>query len=568
MNKKTILTAAVMAACLQTNAQTLGTDFKGSNNANPISASVFCADPTAIDYMGRLYVYGSNDHQQFKANNKKGDNGYGAIKSLVVFSTDDMVNWTFHGTIDVGKVCTWAGQSWAPSAVWRTTSAGKDEFFIYFANGGGSVGVMKSKTSSPLGPFSSPLSGAMITGSTPGVSPCNWVFDPGVVIDSTGTAWIGFGGGDPNNQGNDLQPNNARFAKLKPSMVGIDGKAVKIPAPYHFEDSELNIMDGKFVYTYCSSWRGRNNWSQYQKEQNISVSAPGSCTMCYMVSDNPMDPNSWKYKGDFGPHPGTSPNNHSHLHKFQGNYYHIYHSGALLQGMKNANAVDGSASGYRSICVNKATVNETTQKISKVTLNNTGVTAVKNLNPYELQQAETMATCGGIAYEDFSNITKNTSVSSLGNDASRELQVKMAAGSWTQLRKVDFGTEGAVSFTLRAKGKGTMEIRLGTKTAQPAATIEFSSTVFEEQTFELDPSLFTGVKTVYFVCTAVNGNFYWDNWKFSDTLPDAVAAPTVSTSKAPDATFRLDGSVVNGNTQPRGLIIERKAGQSRKRIVK
>ena len=568
MCKKFFLTAAaLMAVCAQVGAQTLATDYKGVSNANPISASVFCADPTAIDYKGRLYVYGSNDHQQFKANSKKGDNGYGAIKSLVVFSTDDMVNWTFHGTIDVGKVCSWAGQSWAPSAVWRTTSSGNDEFFVYFANGGGSVGVMKS-TVSPVGPFKSPLSSPMITGSTAGVSPCNWVFDPGVVIDSTGTAWIGFGGGDPNNQGSDLQPNNARFAKLKPSMVGIDGKAVKIPAPYHFEASELNIMDGKFVYTYCSSWRGRNNWSQYQKEQNISVSAPGSCTMCYMVSDNPMDPDSWKYKGDFGPHPGTSPNNHSHLHKFQGNYYHIYHSGALLQGMKNANAVDGSASGYRSICVNKATVNETTQKINKVTLNNTGVPAVKNLNPYELQEAETMATCGGIAYEDFSNITKNTSLSSLGNDASRPMQVKMAAGSWTQLRKVDFGTEGAVSLTLRAKGKGTMEIRLGTKTAQPAATIQFSSSIFEEQTFELDPSLFTGVKTVYFVCTAIDGTFYWDNWQFSNTLPDAVTAPTVSVSKAPDATYRLDGSTVNGSAQRRGLIIERKAGQSRKRIVR
>ena len=150
MKKKIFLAAALTAACIQTNAQTLGTDYKGASNANPISASVFCADPTAIDYNGRLYVYGTNDHQQFIINKKSGSNGYGNIKSLVVFSTDDMVNWTFHGTIDVGKVCTWAGQSWAPSAVWRTTAAGNDEFFIYFANGGGSVGVMKS-TVSPVG---------------------------------------------------------------------------------------------------------------------------------------------------------------------------------------------------------------------------------------------------------------------------------------------------------------------------------------------------------------------------------------------------------------------------------
>lgn len=558
MYKKIFATAAIVAASLQANAQTLATEYKSTSNGNPISASVFCADPTAIDYNGRLYVYGSNDHQQFKANNKKGDNGYGAIKSLVVLSTDDMVNWTFHGTIDVGKLCSsWGWQfsnSWAPSAVWRTTAAGKNEFFVYFANGGGSVGVLKS-TVSPVGPFNSPRSNPMITGSTSGVSPCNWVFDPGVVIDSTGTAWIGFGGGDPNNQGSDLQPNNARFAKLQTSMTAISGSAVKIPAPYHFEASELNIMDGKFVYTYCSSWRGRNDWSKYQKEQGISVGAPGACTMCYMVSDNPMDPNSWVYMGDYGPHPGTSPNNHSHLHKFQGNYYHIYHSGALLQGMKNKNAVDGSASGYRSICVNKATVNEKTQKISKVTLNNGGVASIKNLDPYQLQQAETMATCGGIGYDDFTNITKNTSVSSLGNDASRNLQVKMAAGAWTQLRKVDFGSEGAAALMLRAKGTGTIEIRLGNKTAQPAATIDFESSAYKDFTVELDPATFTGVKTMYIVCTSAT-NVYLDAWQFMHDVPDAISTVRVSPQPAEAATYDLTGQRANTRTARRGVYIQ------------
>ena len=139
MKKKFILAAGLMTISMQMGAQTItvANDHKGSSNGNPISASVFCADPTAIEYEGRLYVYGTNDHQQYIKNNKKGSNGYGNIKSLVVFSTDDMVNWTFHGTIDVGKVCTWAGQSWAPSAVWREKENGTKEFFIYFAFGGG-----------------------------------------------------------------------------------------------------------------------------------------------------------------------------------------------------------------------------------------------------------------------------------------------------------------------------------------------------------------------------------------------------------------------------------------------
>ena len=132
MHKRFLLAAAAMVACLHTNAQTEPAKcFKDVNYGNPISGAVFCADPTAIEYEGRLYVYGSNDHQQFIANGKKNKNGYGAIKSLVVLSTDDLVNWTFHGTIDVKKVCSWSGNSWAPSATWRINDQGKPEFFIY-----------------------------------------------------------------------------------------------------------------------------------------------------------------------------------------------------------------------------------------------------------------------------------------------------------------------------------------------------------------------------------------------------------------------------------------------------
>ena len=59
-----------------------------------------------------------------------------------------------------------------------------------------------------------------------------------------------------------------------------------------------------------------------------------------------------------------------------------------------------------------------------------------------------MASCGGVDYEDFTNIKKNTKVSKLGNDASENMQVNMKAGSWINVRSVDFGTTGAGKFTL------------------------------------------------------------------------------------------------------------------------
>ena len=563
MYKKLFMTAAVMAACIQTNAQTLATEFKATSNNNPISPTVYCADPTALDYNGRLYVYGSNDHQQFIKNGKKGENGYGDIKSLVVFSTDDMVNWTFHGTIDVAKLCsTWSTSkwwrafhnSWAPSVMWRTTDDGKDEFFLYFANNSHGVGVLKA--SSPIGPWTSPLRESLIGSDTPGAVTQGANFDPGVVIDDNGTGWITFGGLPPEGT-NPLMPNTARIAKLKPSMTALDGSAIVLPAPYHFEASELNVINGKYVYTYCSNWSNRSDadWNTYKSQHGINVPKPETCTMCYMVTDNPTDPNSWVYKGVYGPHPGSSPNNHSHLHKFQGKYYHIYHNGLLLEGMKNAKATESNASTYRSICVDEVAVDETTQTVSKASLTAKGVSGIKYLNPYDLQQAETMGNCGGVNYEDFTNITKNTSISTLGNDASRNLQVKMKAGAWINQKRVDFGATGADKFTLRAKGTGTLEIRLGAKSLKTVATVHFASTDMKEQTIEVDPTQFKGTKSVFFVVTAAD-NFYVDAWQFTEVGSTGIQNIRHQTSDVRHQTYDLSGRRLSGAQQHHGIIIK------------
>ena len=572
--KKAILLATVfLTACLQIKGQTLATEYKTTSNGNPISPCVFCADPTALEYEGRLYVYGTNDHQQYKVNNKKGSNGYGNIRSLVVFSTDDMVNWTFHGTIDVSKVCTWAGQSWAPSAVWREKEDANgnktNEFYIYFANGGGSVGVMKS-IKSPLGPYSSPLSQAMIRHGLPGVDPCNWLFDPGVVIDENGVGWIAFGGGDPQSTGSKLWPGNSRIAKLKPTMTALDGAAVNLPAPYLFEASELNIINGRFVYTYNTSWSDRNDWTKYEKRNGQP--APSSCSMCYMVTDNPLDPEAWEYRGEYVPNEGSFSaigadygNNHTHLHKFNGEYYLFYHGNVLEKSMKSKGDMDGSASGYRSLCVNKLTVDESTQKLNKISMTKTGVSAIKNLNPYELQQAETMATSGGVSYDDFKN-TKSVSKSSLGNDASENLYVKMAVGSWTQVRKADFGSNGASSFKLRARGTGKLEIRLAGKTAKPSATLEFSSTSFKDFDFELDPAAFKGLKNVFFVFTE-STNVQFDSWQFTEYDPASIETVGTEENITGRKVYDLGGRRLTNGNKHRGIVIEQYTDDHRTKKV-
>ena len=557
------MTAVAVAACLQPNAQTLAPDYKGTSSNNPISACVFCADPTALEYNGRLYVYGSNDHQQFVANGKKGENTYGSIKSIVVFSTDDMVNWTFHGTIDVARLCSsWVtrpwyqgfGVSWAPSVTWRTTDDGKDEFFLYFCNSSHGVGVLKAE--SPLGPWESPNNRLLVHYDTQGANPqgTNANFDPGVVIDDNGVGWLSFGGLGPST----IMPEAARIVKLKPSMTEVDGAAVKIHAPYHFEANELNVIGGKYVYTYCSNWADRvdADWNAYKAEHGISAPKPGVCTMCYMVSDNPTDPNSWVYKGVYGPHPGMGTNNnHSHLQKFQGEYYHIYHAAPLMQKWREAGVIDNDCGIFRSICVNKVSVNESTQNISQVTPNIEGVTAIKNLNPFQWQEAETMASCGGVEYEDFTNITKNTRISRLGNDASANMQVNMKGGAWISQRKVDFGATGAGKFTIRAKGTAKIELRFS-RAGRPVETIEFSSTEMEDQTFEVNASKFKGEKNNFFVAVTEATDFYVDGWQF---VEDGATGIFEIENGTRDNVMRYDlwGRRLPEAQQHRGIVIER-----------
>ena len=563
MYKKLFTTAVLLAGCLSLSAQTIAQEFKGISNGNPISGSVFCADPTALEYNGRLYVYGSNDNQQFIANNKKGENTYGAIKSIVVFSTADMVNWTFHGTIDTKKICNgWKpsqwyegyGVSWAPSVTWRTNpKTGEDEFFLYFCNSSHGVGVLKAN--SPIGPFTSPLNKLMIHYGTPGANPLNTYanFDPGVTIDDNGVGWISFGGLGPS----EIMPNAARIVKLKPSMTEVDGSAVKIHAPYHFEANELNFIGGKFVYTYCSNWADRTDaeWNAYKAEKGISAGKPDKCTMCYMVSDNPTDPDSWVYKGVYGPHPGMGTNNnHSHLQKFKGNYYYIYHGAPMMEKMRSAGVIDNNSGIWRSICVNKATVNESAQTPYRVNPDLKGADAIDSMNPYELQQAETMATCGGIEYEDFTNVTKNVRNSSLGNDASENMQVKMDAGDWIQVRKIDFGTTGASKFLLRAKGTGTLEIRAGIQFAKPSATVNFSSDDMEDHIVELDATKFQGTKNLYFLITSAT-DAYLDAWQFTESGADGIQT-VEHNSAVKRQSYDLTGRAVSSNRQAGGVVIE------------
>ena len=151
---------------------------------NPLISHKFGADAYALVHGGRVYLYMTNDTQVYYpgADGISPTNTYGGINTITVISSDDLVNWVDHGEIAVAGpdgIAPYATQSWAPSVVSKVID-GTERFFLYFANSGGSTGVLVGD--SPLGPWHDARGSLLITSATPGASNGrNWLFDPAVL---------------------------------------------------------------------------------------------------------------------------------------------------------------------------------------------------------------------------------------------------------------------------------------------------------------------------------------------------------------------------------------------------
>lgn len=385
---------------------------------NQISSEIFCADPTAVEYNGRLYVYGTSDQQQYETIGPDGS-GYGNIMSLEVFSTDDMENWLYHGSIDVEEIAPWIGNAWAPSIVSRVESDGLTHFYMYFSNGGLGTGVITA--TDPLGPWTDPLGEPLIDGTRDSDKlPAGTVpFDPGVVIDDQGDAWLAFGGGGITSDGGTADmPGTSFIVKLGDDMISFDSDFVKIPAPYFNEASELNYINGTYVYTYCSSWDVVDEtwWND-----NYDCAVPSVCSMIYMTTKTPLNPDSWEMKGDYFKNPGSSGleacNNHTHLHKYKGQYYIISHA----FGLNNMMGISGD---YRSIYVDTINVDEETVTIEPTGATRAGVSSDINVSAYESNL--------GAELNNTADITLDSS------DPLNPIAISDVAGAWTSVNNVEF----------------------------------------------------------------------------------------------------------------------------------
>jgi hypothetical protein len=299
-----------------------------------------------------------------------------------------MVNWTYHGIIDT-KIAApkGLGVSWAPSIVSRKEADGQTHFYMFFSSSGSGVGLITS--TSPLGPWYDPIGGEFVDYTSTEIGDCPNPFDPGAVIAPDGTAWLAFGAGVAKD-GSDYMPKSQRLCKLSPDMTKPDGEYIKINAPYHFEANELNIIGGQLVYIYNTNWVKRSKWDR------TDVEAPSLCCMSYMKAQNPLDGNSWTYQDNILPNPGDlgmeHSNNHTHLHKYKGVWYMMYHTVYFQYTI-------GVTGGYRSICIDPIDVDEDAVKISRGKMTHEGVAQLSPIDAAKFQPATQASATHNLKYE-------------------------------------------------------------------------------------------------------------------------------------------------------------------------
>ncbi|ASR47593.1 carbohydrate-binding protein [Paenibacillus kribbensis] len=479
-------------------------------NSNPLIDHKLGADPYALVYNGRVYIYMSSDAYVYNSDGTVKDNDFSALNKINVISSADMVNWTDHGAIPVAGynnanngtgIAKWASLSWAPSVAHKNIN-GKDKFFLYFANGASGIGVLTADT--PIGPWKDPLGKALVTQSTAGMSGVTWLFDPAALVDDDGTGYLYVGGGIPNTSdpASIANPKTARVLKLGTDMTSIVGSAVTIDAPYMFEDSGIHKYNGKYYYSYCINFSGTHPSSYPAGE------------IGYMVSNSPMGP--FTYKGHFLKNPstffGVGGNNHHAVFNFNNQWYVVYHAQTVSK------AVLGAGKGYRSPHINKL-VHNADGTIQEVQGNMAGISQLANLNPYNRTEAETIGWNAGITTEvsqATGGPTNNLDVTNIHN------------GDWIAVGNADFGSGGAKTFKANVASNvgGKIEIRLDSATGALVGTLDVSSTGGTQTWKEVETTVSnaTGVHKVFLVFTGTGTKnlFNIDYWQFTPNTAGAT----------------------------------------------
>lgn len=431
---------------------------------NPVIQTVYTADPAPLVHNDTLFLY--TGHDEDSATQK----GF-IMDDYWCFSTTDMVNWTHHGSVFSTPSLGWAAKHNANAA---QVAYRNGKFYYYISpwsalrDGGDCIAVGTADT--PYGPFKDALGKPLISPGQTTYSKHPWEdIDPTILIDDDGQAYMYWG-------------NNSLYCvKLNKDMLSYSGEIMS-----------FDIKDkAAFGPDYEEApWIFKRNGTYY-----LMYAAHVPEAIYYSTSTSPTGP--WKYggivmnaraQGSIGNHPGVA--------QYKGNWYFFYMNEDLPGGHDKRRAVN-----VRQFDFNPD------GSIPNLSHSKAGIAkALKNLDPYQVTEAETMAWAEGVETAGHSNT--GIYITQISN------------GDYIKVRSVDFA-KGASSFQANvACGQtgGTIEVHLDSIGGPLAGTCIVKNTggLNKWKTSSASIKNAKGIHDVYFVFKGEKGElFNFDWWKFS-----------------------------------------------------
>lgn len=318
--------AVILLFILPNTMNVLGNKTSIPKEGNPIIKHKFTADPAAIVVDNKVYLYAGHDECPDH------ENRY-VMHEWLIFSSEDMVNWTEEATVNVTETFSWAkGDAWASEVV---EHEGKFWWYVTVEHEsihGKAIGVAVSD--SPAGPFKDARGSAIITNNMTTDVSISWDdIDPSCYVDENGQAYLYWG----NTQ--------CYYVKLKSNMIEFEGEINRVTSLPFFTEAPYIHKKGDWYYlTYA-----------YQFPEKTA----------YAMSKSPEGP--WEFKGILNELAGNSNTNHQSIIEFKGKDYFIYHTGGI-QPM--------GSSFRRSVCIDYLYYNpDGTMK--KVVMTSEGIEPVK-----------------------------------------------------------------------------------------------------------------------------------------------------------------------------------------------
>lgn len=290
---------------------------------NPIIRHLFTADPTVLAWNDTVYLYTGHDESPYP------DEEY-VMKDWLCFSSKDLREWTEGPWRLQATDFLWAkGDAYASKVVHHN-----NRFYWYVSVthstiDGKAIGV--AVANAPMGPFTDAKGSALITGDDlKAIGGTGQNFDPTVLVDDDGTAYICWGKGE------------CYYAQLGEDMISVKGPIRKIALPGFMEGAHLHKREGWYYLSYG-----------YGSPEKVG----------YAMSHDIHG--SWEFKGIVNELAGNCETNRPAILRFKGKDYFFYHNGGLKNGGGHR----------RSVCVDYLYYNND-GSMKRVIMTSEGVEAV------------------------------------------------------------------------------------------------------------------------------------------------------------------------------------------------